>query len=106
LGQGTSRSGIGRGIAGTAAVDGVVAIDCALSGTLPGVGQAQPGAGNLADRADGLIVVDPSGSPIATCDPQQALTARLSGCIRQGFRYAAEVTVDDGAVRIDVHPAP
>lgn len=106
MGQGSSRSGVGKGIAGTAVADGAVAIDCALRGTLPGVGEAQPGIGDLVQEGVELIVVDGSGSRIGTCDPRHALVARLSGCMRQGFRYVARVTVESGAVRIDVEPAP
>jgi len=106
MGQGSSRSSVGKGIAGTAVADGAVAIDCTLSGSLPGVGEAQPGIGVLVQEAGGLIVVDGSGFHIGTCDPRDALVPRLSGCMRQGFRYVARVTVERGAVRIDVEPAP
>ena len=92
-------------MAGTAVADGAIAIDCALTGTLPGVGEGLPGVGAFALEGETLVVVDSSGSRIGTSDPHDPLTARLSGCIRQGFVYRAEVVVENGRVRIDVEPA-
>jgi hypothetical protein len=106
MGQGSSRSKAGKGIGGTAVADGVVALDCALRGRIPGVGDAVPGVGELTFSESGLVVKGVDGSLIATCDSSNALAARVRGCMRQGFRYTAHVTIHGSEVRIDVEPAP
>lgn len=106
MGQGRSSEKSGKGFAGVAVADGAVAVNCRITGTVPALVGAHDGTGRLRlSGGDVLVVAD--GEVLASCDPRDPLTARLSGCLRQDFEYLAVVRTDDsGAASVDVRTVP